>query len=328
MTSAKQTIHQPVYLFVGDDEQKKDEMLTRLKKSCEKYGEMTINTDVFEGEAHMPERAVSACLTLPFASEKRLVIIKDLEKYETPELNVLADYVAEPSDMSILVMLATSLAKNTRLYKNIAKAGDGGKTIVDCSSPKSWEFVNFATSVAKSKGATITKPAAEKLVALTGKNTVAISKELEKILASHTTSSPISEAEVESLVSLSAKVTPWVVVDAFSARNIIKVMELLPRVEGMDSIGLLTVTVNRIRELICAKEVAAKHGTGATNELMQELGINQSWRVKNHFQWARQYSMSELREAIKSSVQAEKDMKSGSDQTAVLTLWLARTLSQ
>lgn len=328
MTSMKQTIHQPVYLFVGDDEQKKEEMLARLKKSCEKYGEMTINTDVFEGESHTPERAVSACLTLPFASEKRLVIIKNLEKYETPELNVLADYVAEPSDMSILVMLATSLAKNTRLYKNTAKAGDGGKTIVECSSPKSWEFVNFATSVAASKGAKITKPAAEKLVALTGKNTVAISKELEKILASHTTSSPISEAEVESLVSLSAKVTPWVVVDAFSARNIIKVMELLPRVEGMDSIGLLTVTVNRIRELICAKEIAAKHGAGATNELMQELGINQSWRVKNHFQWARQFSMVELREAIKASVQAEKDMKSGSDPTAVLTLWLARTLSQ
>ena len=61
----------PIYLLVGDDEQKKETLTAKMKERCASFGEMSINTDVFDGEDHDPGNIVSSCLTLPFASEKR-----------------------------------------------------------------------------------------------------------------------------------------------------------------------------------------------------------------------------------------------------------------
>ncbi len=326
MTKSKQKKLDPIYLLIGDDEQKKSALLARMKDRCKEFGEMEINTDVFDGETHQPERAVSACLTLPFASDKRLVIIKDVDKYNAAELNVLADYATEPSDTSILLLLATKLAKNTRLYKRVIAISENA--VIPCDSPKPWEFEKYAIDVAKTKGVRLLDSGAKKLVELVGQDTTKITNELSKIIASHSSSRPIDQVEVESLVAASAEVKVWVLADAFAARNLTKVIELLPRVMGTTPSGVLYYCVARARELICAKE-CLKSGTSNINErIAKELGLpaSLSWRVKQHAAWSRQFSTEELKRAIKTSVEAEIEMKRGGDPVAVLTLWLAKTL--
>ena len=316
----------PIYLLVGDDEQKKETLTAKMKERCASFGEMSINTDVFDGEDHDPGNIVSSCLTLPFASEKRLIIVNHVEIFTTAELNVLADYAEKPNDSTILFLVAEKLAKNTRLYKAIAKVD--AKSIIACDSPKSWEFKNYAIKVAKSKGVAMRDDAAQLLVDLTGPDTVAITNELEKIIASHSSNDAIDAEEVESLVAATANVKPWVLVDAFSAKNVAKVMELLPKVQGTTPTGILVMCVNRVRELICAKEMAAKGGNVASN-IAVELGFAPalSWRVKNHEAWARQWTGGALVKSLRTSVEAEKQMKTGEDQTQVLKLWLAEAMN-
>ena len=312
----------PIYLFVGDDEQKKETLTSKMKERCADFGEMSINTDVFSGEDHSPSKIVSSCLTLPFASEKRLVIVNNAENFTTAELNVLADYVEKPNDSTICLLLAEKLAKNTRLYKAISKVD--AKAIVACDSPKAWEFKSYAIKVAKSKGVAMRDDAAQLLVDLAGTDTVAITTELDKIVASHTSSSAIDISEVEQLVAATANVKPWVLVDAFSAKNVQKVMELLPKIQGTTPTGVLMMCVNRVRELICAKDVAKQGGSVAA-----ELGFAPalSWRVKNHEAWARVWSEDALLQALKASLEAEKQMKTGEAQEDVLKMWLLETMT-
>ena len=316
----------PIYALVGDDEQKKETLTAKMKDRCAPFGEMSINTDVFDGEEHAPGKVVSSCLTLPFASEKRLVIVNHAENYTTAELNVLADYSAKPNDSTILLLLFEKLAKNTRLYKAIAKLD--AKAIVSCDSPKAWEFKNYAIKVAKSKGVAMRDDAAQLLVDLTGPDTVAITNELIKIIASHSSSNAIDAAEVEQLVAATANVKPWVLVDAFSAKNVQKVMELLPKVQGTTPAGVLMMCTGRVRELICAKDVAAKGGNVSAN-IAAELGFAPalSWRVKNHEAWARVWSASALLQALKRSIDAEKQMKTGGNQEQVLKMWLVESMT-
>ena len=312
----------PIYLLVGDDEQKKETLASKMKERCAALGEMSINTDVFSGEDHAPSKIVSSCLTLPFASEKRLVIVNNAEIFTTAELNVLADYAEKPNDTTILLLLFEKLAKNTRLYKAIAKLSE--KAIVACDSPKAWEFKNYAIKVAKSKGVVMRDDAAQLLVDLVGPDTVAITTELEKIVASHSSPNAIDVSEVEQLVVATASVKPWVLVDAFSAKNVQKVMELFQKVSDTTPTGVLMMCVNRVRELICAKDVARQGGSVAT-----ELGFAPalSWRVKNHEAWARQWTDEALLQALKSSLEAEKRMKTGDSQEQVLKLWLLESMT-
>ena len=312
----------PIYALIGDDEQKKETLTSKMKERCADFGEMSINTDVFSGEEHAPSKIVSSCLTLPFASEKRLVIVNNAEIFTTAELNILADYAEKPNDSTILLLLAEKLAKNARLYKAIAKLSE--KAIVACDSPKAWEFKNYAIKVAKSKGVAMRDDAAQLLVDLTGTDTVAITTELDKIIASHTSSSAIDVSEVEQLVAATASVKPWVLVDAFSAKNVQKVMELLQKVSGTTPTGVLMMCVNRVRELICAKDVARRGGSVAA-----ELGFAPalSWRVKNHEAWARVWAEDALLQALKASLEAEKQMKTGENQEEVLKLWLLQAMT-
>ena len=316
----------PIYALIGDDEQKKEALSARMKERCASFGEMSINTDVFDGEEHAPTRIVTSCLTLPFASEKRLVIVNNAEKFTTAELNVLADYSEKPNDSTILLLLFEKLAKNTRLYKAIAKVD--AKAVVACDSPKAWEFKNYAIKVAKSKGVTMRDDAAQLLVDLVGTDTVAITNELEKIIASHSSSNAIDVAEVEQLVAATANVKPWVLVDAFSAKNVEKVMELLPKVTGTTPTGVLLMCVNRVRELICAKDASAKGGNVSAT-IASELGFAPalSWRVKNHEAWARRWSEESLVRALETSMEAEKNMKTGENQAEVLKLWLVECMT-
>ena len=322
----KKTELLPIYLLVGDDEQKKEDLTSKMRERCASFGEMTINTDVYDCENAEATRIVSSCLTLPFASEKRLVIVNNLEKFSTSDLNILADYAQSPNDSTILLLESEKLAKNSRLHKNIAKISN--KAIIACDSPKSWEFKNYAVKLCKSKGVDIKDDAAQLLVDLTGCDTVAISTELEKIIASHSSPDKIDSTEVESLVVATATVKPWVLVDAFSAKNTEKVLELLGKVEGTTPIGMLMMCVNRVRELICAKEVVKKGGN-VNQSIAVELGLAPalSWRVKNHANWARMWSEDALVACIKRSIDVEKKMKSGVDAIELFKIWLLESIA-
>lgn len=317
MTNTSKNPLLPAYLLLGDDEAKKERLIARMKDRVAELGEISINTDEFHGENHEAGRVVSACLTLPFASEMRLVIVHDVDKMNASELGTLAEYLASPSDSSVLLMTATSLAKNTKLYKAVAAIGE--QCIVACEAPKAYKCKDYVIELAKSKGLRINFDAAEKLVELVGTDTVALNNEMVKIVNSHTTTDAISASEVESLVAASAKVKAWVLVDAFSARNASKVIELLPKVTGTTPTGLLFKCVDRLRELIAAKE-CAKTGKSVASEL--GIPAQASWKVKNHSNWARLYTEEELLGALRTSLEAEQAMKSGAEQEATLKNWL------
>lgn len=86
--------------------------------------------------------------------------------------------------------------------------------------------------------------------------------------------------------------------------------------------------VNRVRELICAKEISA-NGGNATANIASELGLAPalSWRVKNHEAWAKMWSEEALVSTLKQSLEAEKLMKTGEDQTQVLKMWLFESMT-
>ncbi len=316
-----------VYLLLGDDEEKKETLRSRMKERIGELGDLTMNMDVFDCEVDSScgERIVACCLTMPFVSEKRLVSVRSADKLNKESVEALIEYLNDPSPSSVLLLEAEKLAKNTRFFKAVQSIDT--KAIVDCNAPKKWEMARFVTSQAKAKGLVVRDDAAQVLVDKIGLDTVALSNEINKIMSSHTTGDPVTVEEVNSLVEWRSEVKPWVLVDALCARNVRKVFEYLPKVTGTTPLGLLAMASNKLRELLAAKEVM-RGGGDVEGKLCDELSISQaqSWRVKNHFLWARQYSESELVRALEGALIVEVKMKRGFDQRAILELWLLSIL--
>ena len=306
----------PVYLAVGEDELKRRTVLDRLRKRLATVGDLEFNHDEFDGERAQGEDIVQACNTLPFASEVRLVEVTKVDKLSKAASEVLVAYLNQPNQSTVLALSGAKLAKNTRLYKAVQSIGK--QAVIDCAPMKRYELVRALRSMAIGHGFTLTASAAELLVDLVGEDTIAIDSELRKLALAHLGNDPVTDQEVRRLVTRTAEVKPWHLVDAFSARDARECLRLLPLVESSSPYALIGMCTVRLRELACAKSLDARGEGGRLAEVLKVP----AWRVKNHSRWAAGFTEEELKRAFSTARDCERDMKSGTDPDVAFKDWL------
>lgn len=130
-TQSKQSTLLPVYLIAGEDELKRETVMKRLYARLSKMGDMSFNSETFSGLTCTGEEVITAANTLPFASEVRLVVVNDVDKFKKADSELLVAYLKEPCETTVLALVGQKVAKNTRLYK--AVFAFGGKAIIDCA---------------------------------------------------------------------------------------------------------------------------------------------------------------------------------------------------
>ena len=170
--------------------------------------------------------------------------------------------------------------------------------------------------MAKAHGATITLRAAEELVSRAGENSRMLDNELKKLVEMVGTS--IDLPDIERHIARTAEAKPWDLLNAMSARNMEKTLQLLALQPDKSEVRLYMLLVGRLRELIMAKALDRR---GQGRELAAKLGV-QSWQVKNHLNWARNYSMEELLRALARVEDLELALKGSRDSALALRLWL------
>lgn len=297
-------------------------MVKRLRERVGREGDLSFNCDEFTGEHASGEDIVAACNTMPFASPVRLVQVVNADKLKKADQEAIVAYLKSPNASTVLELVASGLAKNTRLYKAVAAFGK--TAVIDCSPIKRAELPARVRAMAGSHGVEMTASAANALIDLVGENTVAIDAELQKLALAHRGTDPINDNEVTALVSRTAEVKPWEFVDAFSARNMKKCLMLRARMDSVTPYALMAMCVNRVRELMTAQSLAAR---GQLSSLPRLLKVP-DWRVKNHALWARGFTPDELRRALVLARDTEKAMKSGSNPEEAFQSWYLNTLSR
>lgn len=195
----------PVYAIVGDDKLKAKVVLERLEKRMEEFGDMSFNTSSFDGESAIGTEIVSACMQIPFASEKRFVVVKNADKLKKDDSERIVSYLENPNSTTVLALVCKKLAKSTRLYKACEKINT--TTIIDCASPKAYQVADTLNNVARSHGGGININAAQRLVELVGPDTMKLDAEIQKLLLSNGGQN-ITIEQVNTEVSKSAEAKP------------------------------------------------------------------------------------------------------------------------
>lgn len=306
----------PVYLICGEDALKRDTVMKRLRARLSALGDLSFNSDEFSGETATGADIVSACNTVPFASPVRLVEVRAADKLKKADSEELVAYLDSPAETTVLALIAEKLAKNTRLYKAVAKHGK--TAVIDCAPLKRFELPKAVRAMAVGHGVTLTEGAAVKLVDLVGEDTVHLDSELKKIALAHRGTDAVNEHEIVAMVSRTAEVKPWEFVDAFAARDARKCLLYLGRMDSVSPHALLAMCTTRLRELVCARALADRgnpRGVAAALKMPD-------WRVKNHATWARGFTSAQLRAALVAARDAERAMKSGADPDAAFLEWV------
>ncbi len=305
------------YLFNGEDELKRDYVLKRLVERISKLGDLDFNKDTFHGESVQAQELLAACNTLPFMCEYRLVVCTDVDKARKEVQEAIVNYLQSPNETTVLAMSASKLAKNTRLYKAIAKVD--AKSIVDCAPKNARDLPAQVRSFATSNKVSMSDAAARELIDLVGDSTVRLNAEIEKMAAALGKNATIGVEEVRKLVVRSAQAKPWHLADAMSNRDAKQVLKVLSRMDSEQPLRLLAICVGRIRELLYAKDFGRQVNLKA---LAARLKVP-DWRVKNHPAWAARFTQKELENALIGAANLESALKTSTgDASILLEKWL------
>lgn len=305
------------YAAIGPDEVKRDETIARLKKRLEASGMADFNLDERDMTRDQDVDAVQSSLnTYPMGADFRLVILMGCDRLAEPMRQMLVDYLADPSPTTVLLMTATTLAKNTKLYKAVAAAGK--QAIIDCSAKKGRDLPALVQRMAGRHGLQMDLGAAEELIARSGDSTRMLDNELRK-LSQMLGTATVSRADVARLVARTAEVKPWEFLDAVSARDAVRALELYRLQPPKSEMRLYSLLTNRLRELVAARALDER---GQGGSLAQELGM-QGWQVRNHVRWSRRFTMAELVGSLCEAATVEQALKGSKDAESAFTVWVA-----
>lgn len=224
-------------------------------------------------------------------------------------------YLKDPNPTTVLCLVAESLSKATRLYKAVAQVGKS--SVVNCSPKKRWELPALVTKMAASRGIRMDQAAATELVARVGESTKLLDAQLDVLAQLYRDRGVVGREDVELHVSRTAEVKPWDFLDALSARDAGRALELygLMAEQGTSEIMLCALVAGRLRDLLCAHSLAAR---GAAGSLAGELGKPQ-FQVKNLPQWSRRFGAGELEHALVACARCDRSLKSGANAQVELT---------
>jgi len=317
----KKTELLPAYLVVGSDELKAQAVIKRLWNRLEKLGNIDFNSQILEGSGDIDcQSLVDSLNTPPLAAPYRVVVIKDIDKAGKTILDAAADYLASPLSSTILVMTATKLTQQSRLYK-AAKAIDN-KAIIDASEQKRSELPAMIRKLAGSYQIGLSYEGATKIAELVGNSTVALNSEVKK-LASYVLALGRSDANLDDVIMVIARSnqpSPWDFVDAFSRRELAQSLEILRSLPRETPVGLLYLCVVRLRELLYYKSLVAL----GNRNLAKALG-KPDWQVRRLETLAAKFESAELRDMLARSARADARMKSGESAQLVLEEFLLAT---
>lgn len=314
----------PAYLVIGEDMLKRERVIKRLRMRLEALGDLSFNSDRFSGSSASADAVLAACRTIPFASEKRLVIVEDASKVGKKDAQAIADYLAEPVVSTVLILIGDSLPKSSPLMKAVKALG--ASAYIDCAPPKKRDLPAQVCQMARTHGLEISPEAARALVSRVGESTVHIDEELKKLAlanAGREAAGPLGADAVRESVAQVATVPQWDFIDAFANRDMAAVAGMRHRLGSASPHVLLRQCVTRVREMACARVVASSGGDVASR-VASELGLppNRAFVSRLRVEQSRRYSLPELERALVSAVETERQMKGGMDADVAFDVWL------
>ncbi len=306
IASIKQGKIFPLYLFYGEEEYLMQEALNLIIKKVVEPGARDFNFNVLYCRDTPASEIVSLSQTLPFMSEKRLVIAKDFDALKAADLEELLPYLNDPSPSTCLVMFS-----NQGRYekKPVIAAVEAHGAVTRFFPLLEREVATWIDGWAKERGLSMPLDAAQYLCQTVGNDLQKIGNELEKIEIYIKGKKTITFEDVKAVAGDFREYSSFDLAAAVGSKNREKAFLILSRLlqEGEQPVGLLGSIAWNFRRLMRAKSMEAS-GIGY-EEIKRKLHVifHQSALFREQM---RRFTVDELREAFDIMLSADKALKS------------------
>jgi len=280
--------------------------------------DLDFNYEAFEGESADASVVVAAANTLPFASERRLVVVRGVDKMNAAGQAILAQYVKDPAPTACLVLVAKKLRRDSKLFKAVDALGGAA----EYKAPRKSEYPAWVVELFKTKGRTLSMDGAVALVRAAGRDLRRLETEADKILAYAGARTELTRDDIVSVVVATAPVSIFDFLNALGTRECAPALELLGDLiaDGQDISGVHAMTVRQLRTLVSTRAILDRGGS--PNEVARGVGMA-DWQARSAIEQARRFSAAELSRALRGAATLDARIKTGQgDPRTLFEVWV------
>lgn len=301
------TTKKSVFLLHGEELYLSMEKLNFWQKAfIKKYGEESFiekidgkNPDLAEFDSNLQ--------SLPFLSEKKLVIVKDfISQNKDDEIKKMAKIIAKTPDFTVLIFHESkSINKSNAVHKKIADIGE--VETFERLSPHT--LSKKLQQEAQKKELKISAPLLNYLVTHCGSDLYTLINELEK-LKTYAQESAITQQTIDELVPASLQTSIFKLTDKIGEKNVREALKTLKIIEENDEDLAQTffMIVRHFRILIQVKDLIEKKETGLSiaKKIKQPPFV-----VQKHSGQSRNFTIPTLEKIYQNLLKIDHNFKTG-----------------
>lgn len=238
-----------IILLFGQEEFLLDEAYDNLIAALVKTENDKFNFDILDGDEHSQDQVASICSSFPMMSEKRIVVLKNIDKLFTgrskkQESNALSNYLKNPSPNTVLILKTRYDKLNGVAKKMKASAPKGIKypfpyllenhDFIEFPKKYDNEFPEWLTSRFKKYGKEISPDALQMVLAQSGESLRHLANEIDKIVVSYPEKSQITIEDINFLLGSSKNYTAADLQNAVGMRDLNKSLFILDRLMSVN----------------------------------------------------------------------------------------------
>ncbi len=299
-----------VHLLTGEDESILRTKALDLVHLLVGDGERSLMVDEFDGDEYELRMVVDAAQTMPFLTDKRIVVARNLGRFSPEELLPLLGYLASPLDSTDLVMVAGG----GRLPKKLTDAvvGTGGHTVNTNPPSRPADRQAWVRTQAEERGVRLDGPAAARIAEQLGEDVGRLDGILGVVRSTYGEGQRISVADVEPFLGEAGGVPPWDFTDAIDSGQTAKALTLMGRMINAGErhpLQIMAILHGHYGKLARLDGVDAR----SEDEAAAAIGIKSGFPAKKALGNYRRLGGTGIRKAVGLLAKADLDLRGDTD---------------
>ena len=203
-----------------------------LKRLFEAYVDPSLQDmaySVFYADETSPAEIAEEARTFPFLAERRLIIVRNTERYnmmsgdKNSPLAPLVSYIEDPADTTVLALVAPQIDRRKRFYKACEK----GAVVVECPQLDDGALRQWVQREVAARKVRIDGDAVRELLDRAGSRLSDVQNALSLVINYAGGQGAITEADVRAACADVAEETVWALTDAIADSDAKRALSLL-----------------------------------------------------------------------------------------------------
>lgn len=297
--------YRQMYLLCGEEDYLRNQYRDRLKNALLAGGD-EMNLSYYEGKDINLGQIVDLAETMPFLSERRVIIIENTGLFKSAGSDVLADYLKDCAPTTFFIFNEKEVVKNNKLYKAVNDHGYVGEfKIQDEQTLGRWIY-----GLVKQENKEMDAQAINLLLYKTGTDMANIKSELEKCICYCYNRDRITAADVEEICVERISNRIFDMINFLAIGNKEKALQLYYDLLALKEppMRILSLITRQFNMLLQTRQLMEK---GYDKRTMSEKLSTTTYVVGKYIDQAYRFKMTALREIIEACVNADADVKMG-----------------